>query len=123
MNATALYSSVSAGSPLPIDDGRVFDLANHLISHPLSTFCVRVSGDSMKDAGIFDGDIVIVDRSLTPRPSDIVLAQVGDGFTVKRFEHSSAGLRLVPANPDFKPKPTPEETQICGVATFCIHPL
>lgn len=95
MTRIAQYSSVCAGSPLTVDDSEFFDLANHLIAHPNSTFCVRVSGESMRDAGIFDGDILIVDKSVDPRPSDIVVAQIGDGFTVKRYVRER-GLKNAP---------------------------
>src|ERR1051325_4443825 len=71
---TALYTSVCAGSPSPIDDSEAFDLAAHLITHPCDTFYVRVSGDSMINAGIFDGDILVVDRAVEPHASDIVVA-------------------------------------------------
>lgn len=123
MNPTALYSSVYAGYPLPVDNGEVFDLADHLIRHPHDTFYVKVSGDSMTEAGISDGDILIVDRSVEPQTSNIVVANVGDGFTVKRFSREQGRLRLVPANPLYQPIDIGEDARICGVAIFAIHPL
>lgn len=119
----SLFSSVYAGSPSPIDDGQEFDLAAHLVRHPDKTFYIRVSGQSMIDCGIMDGDILIVDKSAEPQPSDVVVAQVGDGFTVKQFKRESGRLRLVPANPNYKPIEPGEEARICGVATFAIHRL
>src|SRR6476620_9536855 len=102
--AHKLYSYVYAGWPTtPGDDGELFDLANHLIKHPKDTMFVRVSGDSMTGAKIFDGDILIVDRKAQPRPSDIVVAQTDDGYTVKEFEQQGGHLRLVPANPEHLP--------------------
>lgn len=123
MTTTALYSSVCAGSPAPVDDCQVFDLASHLFRHPEQTFCVRVSGQSMAECGIQDGDILIVDKSADPQPSDIVVAQVGDSFTVKQFTRENGRLRLVPANPAYKPIENDEDARICGVATFAIHRL
>lgn len=117
-----LYSYVSAGTPFPLEeDGELFDLANHLIQHPKDTMFVRVCGDSMCEAGINDGDILIVDRKAEPRPSDVVVAQTEDGYTVKRFQRDH--LKLVPASPNHRPIEITENTRICGVATFSIHRL
>lgn len=123
MTPTALYNSVYAGSPVAIDNSEAFDLAAHLIKHPHDTFCVRVSGESMKDAGIFDGDILIVDRVADAQPNDIVVAQTDEGFTVKRLSRECGHLRLVSANPEYAPVKSSEDTRICGVATFAIHKL
>lgn len=123
MTPTALYSSVCAGSPSPVDDGEAFDLAEHLITHPQDTFFVRVRGNSMQDANVHDGDILIVDRSIEPHSSDIVVAQVDGGFTVKEFRQEHGRLRLVPANPDYNPLEIDEDARICGVARFSITRL
>lgn len=123
MNTHPLYESVSAGPPSPVDNGEAFDLADHLIRHPHDTFYVRVSGNSMQDARINDGDILIVDRSIEPQPSDIVVAQVDGGFTVKRFTREHGRLRLIPANADHKAIETSEDARICGVVTFSVHSL
>lgn len=120
---TTLFSSVSAGSPFPIDDGEVFDLAAYLIKHPYSTFFVTVRGDSMTEAGINEGDVLVVDRALEPRLSDVVVARTADGFTVKRFAREQGRLRLVPANPDYNPVEIDDDARICGVATFAIKRL
>lgn len=123
MVTPALYESVYAGSPSPVDDGKAFDLASHLIRHPKDTFYVRVSGDSMRDVGVNDGDILIVDKSIEPHPSDVVVARVNGGFTVKRFQKEHGRLRLVPANPDYKPIEIDEDARICGVVRFSIHSI
>lgn len=120
---STLFSSVSAGSPYQIDNGEVFDLADHLIKHPRDTFYVTVRGNSMDEAGISEGDILVVDRSLEARLSDIVVARTADGFTVKRFTQEQGRLRLVPANPDFSSIEIDENARICGVATFAIKKL
>lgn len=123
MTPTALYSSVSAGSPLPIDEAEEFDLASYLIKNPHKTFYVRVSGDSMDGAGIHSGDLLIVDCSIEPSPSDIVVAQIDGGFTVKRYAHRNGHLSLVPANPNHKAISEGEDARVCGVATFVVHRL
>lgn len=126
MTSTAhkLYSYVYAGTPAPAgDEGELFDLARHLIQHPKDTMFVKVSGDSMIEAGVFDGDILIVDRKAEPKASDVVVAQTEDGYTVKRYQRDGGHLRLLPANPSHSPVPVTENTRICGVATFSIHRL
>lgn len=117
-------SSVSAGFPTPPDDGQEFDLATYLIKRPEQTFYVKVHGHSMTGRGIEDGDILIVDKSKFPQPSDVVIVQVNNEYTVKQYEERERGrLRLVPANPDYKPLPTDQEARICGVVLFSIHHL
>lgn len=96
-------SSVPAGFPSPADDhieGKL-DLNEHLIRRPAATFFVRASGESMRDAGIFDGDLLIVDRSITPRSDHIVIASIHGELTVKRLQQSGDGWLLIPANPEF----------------------
>lgn len=118
MTHTAQNLSMCAGSPSP-DKNEDFNLAAHLIERPFDTFYVRVSGSSMNDAGIFDGDILIVDRSIEPKPTDIVVTQIGSDFTIKQFsgEHGHH-LRLVASDCVHN-----QEARICGVATFAIHQL
>lgn len=120
---STLFSSVCAGSPSSIDNGEIFDLADHLIQHPSDTFYVTVRGSSMDGSGISEGDILVVDRSLEPHQSDIVVARTPDGFTVKRFAQEQGRLRLVPANPDYKTIEIDEDARVCGVATFAIRRL
>jgi DNA polymerase V len=123
MIPTALYSSVCAGSPSPVDNGEDFDLASYLVRHPEHTFFVKVSGQSMIGCGIEDGDILIVDKSLAPRQSDVVIAQVDGSFTVKQFKREHGRLRLVPANSDYSSIEIGEDARICGVALFAIKRL
>lgn len=123
-----LYSSkVQAGFPSPADDfieGQL-NLNEHLIKHPAATFFVRVSGDSMTGAGIHDGDILVVDRSLNPAAGKIVVAAVDGMLTVKRFENRGGKARLLPENPDFKPIEITEfsDVIIWGVVTSVVHEL
>ena len=118
---------IAAGFPSPADDYVEvgIDLNEQLIRHPTSTFFLRVSGQSMIDAGIHDGDLLVVDRSLEPRPGRVVVAVLDGAFTLKRLAHHRGRLRLEAANPDY---PALElhrcgEVQIWGVAIHVIHPL
>lgn len=124
--ALPLYlATVPAGFPSPADDyiDRKLDLNEHLIRHPAATFFVRVAGDSMTEAGIVSGDILIVDRAADPRNGSIVIAAVNGELTVKRLKKTSARLLLMPANPAFSPTEITPDTQfeIWGVVTYIIH--
>ena len=118
-------NQVPAGFPSPAQDyiDLDLDLHNYLVKNPSSTFCVRVTGESMRDAGINSGDIMLVDRSLDPKNRSIVLAVVDNEFTVKRVNVSEEGLFLMPENADFNPiKITSEMNfQVWGVITYIIH--
>ena len=95
---------VPAGFPSPADDHveKKLDLNNYLITQKEATFFVTIKGDSMIDASIHDGDIVIVDRSRQARIGDIVLASIDREFTVKILAKHLSYPRLIPANKDFK---------------------
>ena len=118
---------VAAGFPSPAEDyvDVGIDLNDQLIRHPTSTFFLRVSGDSMTGAGIHDGDLLVVDRSLNPRPGRVVVAVLDGGFTLKRLVRHQGRLRLEAANPDYPPLElqTCGDVQIWGVAVHVIHPL
>jgi DNA polymerase V len=104
--------SVSAGFPSPADDyleGRL-DLNEHFIRNPAATFYVRVSGDSMRGAGIFDGDLLIVDRSVACSDGCIVIARLGDEFTLKRIIKNGTKMFLRPENEEFQPIEVTEES-------------
>ncbi len=92
---------VAAGFPSPADDyvERRIDLNETLIQHPEATFFLRVKGQSMVDAGIDDGDELIVDRALTPEHGRIVIAAVDGELTVKRFYQRAGVVKLVADNP------------------------
>lgn len=116
---------VPAGFPSPADDHleAELDLNDYLIDHPAETFFVRAKGDSMQQAGIFDKDLLIVDRSLTPKDNDIVIAAVGGELTVKRLCIRLGQPWLLPANPAYKPIPIKEgsELYVWGVVIHAVH--
>ena len=117
--------SVSAGFPSPAEDYLDLDLNLHdyLVQNPAATFCVRANGDSMINANIKSGDVMVVDRALDPTNNSIVLAVLDGEFTVKRIKKSSDELYLMPANENYQPvKVTSDiDFQIWGVVTFIIH--
>ena len=121
-----LFSAkVQAGFPSPADDHleRSIDLNEELIRNPASTFFVRVKGESMQDAGIHTGDILVVDRSLTPSDRRIVVAMIDGEFTVKRFRSLEGNVFLEAANDKF-PRielSGDQELVIWGVVAFVIH--
>lgn len=96
---------VAAGFPSPAagELNGSLDLNDLCIRHPAATYFIRARGESMIEAGIADGDILIVDRSLSPRNGDIIIAEIEGAFTVKYYEKSASGIRLIPANPKFEP--------------------
>jgi len=118
-------ASVAAGFPSPADDfiDKKLDLNEFLINHPAATFFVRVSGDSMRDAGLNDGDILVVDRALDPGGGKIVVAALDGELTVKRIRKQNGKLFLAPENPEFEPIEVGEEAcfEIWGVVTYVIH--
>ena len=119
--------TVRAGFPSPADDyvADTLDLNEHLMPRKEASFLLRAKGDSMLGAGIHDGDILIVDRSLTPANGRIVIAALDGQFTVKRLEKKRGKIRLLPANPEFEPIEIgdEQELQIWGVVTNVIHGL
>jgi len=118
---------VAAGFPSPAEDyieGKL-DLNKHLIKHPAATFFVKVAGDSMIDAGIHPGDILIVDRSLEPADKKVVIAVINGELTVKRIRMKKGRIYLMPENEYYKPIEIEKEMNfdIWGVVTNVIHPL
>lgn len=120
-------SGVRAGFPSPADDyleGNIC-LQDLLVEHPEATFLVRIEGDSMKDAGILDGDIAVVDRALTPRHGKIVVAVVDGDFTIKRLIYRNGRCFLQGANPEFAEIEVSDcsQNQVWGVVAHVIHRL
>lgn len=120
-----VLSHVQAGFPSPADDyleGSI-DLNEHLIERPASTYLVRIIGNSMVQAGIFAGDLVVVDRSLTPKHNDIVLAQVDNEITIKRLHRQGGRVQLRAENKAYPPIDFTDETElvIWGVVVHSIR--
>lgn len=120
--------SVAAGFPSPAvgELNGTLDLNEYCIRHPSATYFIRARGESMIGVGIGDGDILIVDRSLSARNGDIIIAAVSGEFTVKRLEMlPNSPVRLIPENPDFSPITiTPElNAEFFGVVTHCLKKM
>jgi DNA polymerase V len=120
-------SNVPAGFPSPADDHieQPLDFNELLVENQAATFAVRIQGDSMTGAGIFSGDIAVVDRSRTPSNGCIVLALLDGAFTVKRYRCRGAKIWLQPENKDFADMPLTEESafEVWGVVTKSIRML
>ncbi len=121
----AFLSGIQAGFPSPADDyiENQLDINQLVVQHPAATFFVRVEGESMKDANIHTGDILVVDRSIEGSNGKIVVAIMNGEFTVKRLSKTPSGTFLVPENPKFPSiKIGPDsDFQIWGVVTYVIH--
>ena len=126
-SAPFFTEQVAAGFPSPADDylEENLDLNKFLIKHPVATFFVRVTGDSMIGAGIHSGDILIVDRSLEPTSRRVVIAIVNGELTVKRLIRKKGKVLLMPENDGYKPIEIKDETdlEVWGVVTSVIHCL
>jgi len=116
---------VQAGFPSPADDylESYIDLNEALVSNKAATFFVKVEGDSMVNAGIYTGDMLIVDRSLNAKHGNVVVAMVEGEFTVKRFVKIRGRTYLYPENQNYKPLDVTEleEFMVWGVVTTVIH--
>lgn len=112
---------VYMGFPSPAKDYQedVIDLTSYLVQHPSATFYFRVTGDSMINACIPNGALLVVDRAVRPSNGVIVLAVVNGEFTVRRIVQTRKALVLHPENPAYKPMPVTEEMnmQVWGVVT------
>ena len=100
---SALDVRIAAGFPSPAEDhaGKRIDVLEHLVKHPQATYQMQVRGESMREAGIFDGDVVLVDRAIAPRPGQIVVAVVDGEFTIKQLWQRAGRMKLKAANPTF----------------------
>ena len=118
-----LYShAVQAGFPSPADDYKedALSLDEHLIQHPAATYLARATGDSMQGVGIFDHDLLIIDRSLTPSQGDVVIAAVDGELTCKLLDIRNQ--RLLAANKHYPPITIAEQSLLIeGVVTASIR--
>ena len=117
-------TGISAGFPSPADDfiELTIDLNKFLVKHKDTTFFARVKGHSMKNAGIYDGDLLVIDKSLAPQDNKIAICQIDGEFTVKRIKIEKDIVWLIAENEDYKPiKVTPEnELMIWGIVIHSI---
>lgn len=122
-----LLEGVQAGFPSPAADfiDVSIDLNKHLIKHPSATFYARAKGNSMKDAGIFDGDLLIVDKSIDPTDGKIAICYIDGEFTVKRIKKENDNVWLVPANDNYQSIQIREGNNltIWGIVTHVIKSL
>lgn len=122
-----MLAQVPAGFPSPAEDylDHPLDFNELLIVHPAATFAVRVQGDSMTGAGIFHGDIAVIDRALTATDGRIVLAILNGEFTLKRYRCKGAEHWLESANPDYRRIDITEQCQfeVWGVVRNSIRML
>ncbi|MBW3624949.1 MAG: translesion error-prone DNA polymerase V autoproteolytic subunit [Armatimonadetes bacterium] len=120
-------AKVPAGFPSPADDyiEQWLDLNDYLVLHPAATFFARVSGDSMNDVGIHDGDVLVIDRAIEPRDGQIVIALLDGEYTVKRIRRIKNRLYLVAENADYPALEihSHHQFEVWGVVTYVIHPL
>lgn len=125
VEAALFASSPAAGFPAPGDDmvEKALDVNDLLVRHPAATFFVRVQGDSMEGAGIFSGDILVVDRSVEAGSGRIVVAAVNGELVVKRLEKSGGVMTLVSEHEDYEPIQVgeSEECFIWGVVTGSVR--
>ena len=117
--------AVKAGFPSPALDFMEYkiDLNLHLAErNPLATFYIKVAGNSMTGAGIDDGDILVIDRSLEPTDGKIAICLIDGEFTVKRLKFETDCLYLMPENPDYQPIKVTEDNQfvIWAIVTYVI---
>lgn len=125
-NNLQLYvEGIKAGFPSPAQDymDSVFDLNKELVHNPSSTFYGRVSGNSMVDAGIHDGDILVIDKSIEPANGLQAVCFVDGEFTIKTLKVTKTAVYLMPANPEFKPIKITDENSfmVWGIVTYVIH--
>jgi DNA polymerase V len=122
-----ISSGISAGFPSPALDfiDLSIDLNRHLIKHPSSTFYGRVKGDSMKDAGIHDGDLLVIDKSLEAADDKIAVCYIDGEFTLKRIKLDKNCCWLMPANDAYQPIKVSEDNDfmIWGIVTHVIKKM
>ncbi len=118
---------VSAGFPSPADDAvdRALDLHELCVKNPPATYFVRVEGHSMVDAGIHDGDVLVVDRSLEPADGRVVIAVLNGELTVKRLRIRGRQTWLAPENPVYPPIPVTSDMdfEVWGIVTHVVHAM
>ena len=119
--------TISAGFPSPAEDyiELDIDLNTHLIKNPISSFFLRVSGNSMNNAGIYNNDLLIIDRSINPKSGDVVVAILDGEFTLKRLIKDNNKYYLKADKEDYPAIDLYEYSDVIiwGVAIYSIHKL
>jgi len=118
-----LLGAVQAGFPSPAEEELVdtLSLDQYLVSNPSQSYLIRVTGDSMVDAGIHEGDLVIVERGREPKNHDIVVAQVDGEWTMKYYRKTQSKIALIPANPKYPTLYPTHELIVGGVVVSVIR--
>ena len=118
---------ISAGFPSPADDFKEtrISLDRELVKNKEATFYARVAGESMQGAGLDDGDLLVIDRSLEPADNKIAICFIDGEFTVKRLKVTQDEILLIPENPKYQPIKITEENEliIWGVVTYVVKKL
>jgi DNA polymerase V len=119
--------SISAGFPSPADDFKELSISidEEVVKNKEATFYARVSGDSMQGAGLDDGDLLVIDRSLEPLNNKIAVCFIDGEFTVKRISIKKDGVYLIPENSKYSSIKIDEENKliIWGVVTYVVKKL
>jgi len=125
INTVKVLGVVEAGFPSPAEEELLdtVSLDRWLINNPVSTFMLKVTGDSMIEAGIMPGDYVLVDRAITPKSGDVVIAQVDGQWTMKYLIKKGKEITLLPANSKYNPIKPKNELNIAGVVVAVIRKL
>lgn len=118
-----LLGTVEAGFPSPAEEELkdTLSLDDLLINNREASFLLKVSGDSMSEAGILPGDMVIVEKGRTPKSGDIVIAEVDGEWTMKYLQRRGEKVILLPANPKYRPIMPRKELKIAGVVTAVVR--
>jgi repressor LexA len=123
LGSVRLLGAVQAGFPSPAEEvlADTLSLDEFLVDRPEATFMLKVSGDSMVDAGILPEDMVLVEKGATPKNNDIVIAQVDGEWTMKYFIRDAEGIRLEPANRKYKTIRPRQSLELAGVVRSVIR--
>lgn len=124
MGTLRVLGSVQAGFPTTPEveaEAELIKLDDLLVRQPDQTYMLKVSGQSMRDAGILEGDMVLVERGAEPRSGDVVVAQVDGEWTLKTYRNNAGQVVLEPANPDFQPIIPRQSLNIGGVVKAVIR--
>ncbi len=118
-----ILGTVEAGFPSAAEEALAdtLSLDELLIQNPEATFLLKVSGDSMIEAGILPGDMILVDKGQSPKSGDIVIAEVDGEWTMKYLKKRGDNVALIPANPKYKPIKPKKELKIAGVVTAVVR--